>query len=73
MDVAAGSALLDAGARQASGAHSETLDREAFLQFFDAVGDLELDRVLEVKDKEQSALRAQQLTQARSLAPSTVR
>lgn len=40
------------------GAHAETLDVEAFLAFAGAVGDLPLDCVLEVKDKEQSALLA---------------
>ena len=43
------------------GAHSATLDREVFAQFVDAVGDLPLDCVLEVKDKERSALAAQDL------------
>ena len=43
------------------GAHSTTLDAEAFVQFVDAVGDLPLDCVLEVKDKERSALSAQEL------------
>ena len=44
-----------------AGAHSATLDPDAFVRFADAVGDLELDCVLEVKDKEQSVLRAQRL------------
>jgi len=43
------------------GAHSATLDRAAFAEFVDAVGDLPLDCVLEVKDKERSALAAQEL------------
>lgn len=43
------------------GAHAETLDAAAFLAFAEAVGDLPVDCVLEVKDKEQSALRAQSL------------
>lgn len=43
------------------GAHSQTLDGEAFARFADAVGDLPLDCVLEVKDKELSALRAREL------------
>jgi UV DNA damage endonuclease len=41
------------------GAHSRTLDPDAFAAFADAVGDLELDCVLEVKDKERSTLVAQ--------------
>ena len=43
------------------GAHSATLDADAFVRFADAIGDLELDCILEVKDKEQSVLRAQRL------------
>ena len=46
------------------GAHSETLDEEAFARFAEEVGDLELDCVVEVKDKERSALRAQGLLAA---------
>lgn len=44
-----------------AGAHSETLDLAAFEAFVDEVGHLELDCILEVKDKEQSVLRAQPL------------
>lgn len=51
------------------GAHSETLDAPAFARFADAVGDLPLDCVLEVKDKEQSALRAQALLATSPAAP----
>lgn len=40
------------------GAHAESLDEEAFRRFADAVGDLPLDCIVEVKDKERSALRA---------------
>ncbi len=43
------------------GAHSQTLDQDAFARFAAEVGDLELDCVLEVKDKERSALRARRL------------
>jgi UV DNA damage endonuclease len=46
------------------GAHSETIDLAAFARFADAVGDLDLDCVLEVKDKELSVLRAQALLAA---------
>jgi UV DNA damage endonuclease len=46
------------------GAHSETLDEASFSEFAAAVGDLPLDCVLEVKDKERSALRALQLLAA---------
>jgi UV DNA damage endonuclease len=42
------------------GAHAETIDLDAFEAFADAVGDLPLDCVLEVKDKEQSVLRARE-------------
>lgn len=40
------------------GAHSESLDLEAFASFAAEVGDLPLDCILEVKDKERSVLRA---------------
>lgn len=43
------------------GAHSETLDVHEFARFVHEVGDLPLDCVLEVKDKERSALLAQEL------------
>jgi UV DNA damage endonuclease len=43
------------------GAHAETIDDEAFLAFFGAIGDLPLDCILEVKDKERSVLRAREL------------
>jgi UV DNA damage endonuclease len=46
------------------GAHSEALDEEAFRAFAAEVGDLQLDCILEVKDKERSALRAQELLAA---------
>jgi hypothetical protein len=35
------------------------VDLDAFAEFVDAVGDLPLDCILEVKDKERSVLRAQ--------------
>lgn len=40
------------------GAHAETIDFDAFDRFVDEVGDLPLDCILEVKDKEQSVIRA---------------
>jgi UV DNA damage endonuclease len=46
------------------GAHAATLDLDAFAAFAEAVGDLPLDCVLEVKDKEQSVLRARALLAA---------
>ena len=46
------------------GAHAETLDLAAFAEFAKAVGDLPLDCVLEVKDKEQSVLRGRKLLEA---------
>jgi UV DNA damage endonuclease len=52
------------------GAHAATIDEEAFLAFADAVGDLPLDCILEVKDKEQSALRALDLLAARNFISS---
>jgi UV DNA damage endonuclease len=46
------------------GAHSETLDLDAFAAFADAVADLDFDCVIEVKDKERSALAAQSILAA---------
>ena len=46
------------------GAHAQTLDLEAFALFVDEVGDLPLDCILEVKDKELSVLRARELLHA---------
>ena len=43
------------------GAHAETIDSDAFARFAEEVGDLPLDCVLEVKDKERSVLRAREL------------
>jgi UV DNA damage endonuclease len=48
------------------GAHAKSLDDWAFSAFVDEVGDLPLDCVLEVKDKEQSTLRALELIRASS-------
>jgi UV DNA damage endonuclease len=48
------------------GAHAETIDLDAFAAFDAEVGDLQLDCVLEVKDKEQSVLRARELTLTRA-------
>jgi UV DNA damage endonuclease len=47
------------------GAHAATLDLDAFGSFVDEIGDLPLDCVLEVKDKERSVLRARELGYAR--------
>ena len=46
------------------GAHAQTLDLDAFALFVDEVGDLPLDCILEVKDKELSVLRARALLHA---------
>jgi UV DNA damage endonuclease len=43
------------------GAHAQSIDLDAFAAFAAAVGDLPLDCILEVKDKEQSVLRASEL------------
>ena len=45
------------------GAHAETIDLDALARFVSEVGDLALDCILEVKDKEQSVLRARKLLQ----------
>ncbi len=42
------------------GAHAETVDLDAFAELVDQVGDLPLDCMLEVKNKEQSVLRAKE-------------
>lgn len=47
------------------GAHAERLDLSAFARFAEDVGDLPLDCILEVKDKERSALRARSLLRHR--------
>ena len=48
------------------GAHAERLDLDAFDRFLSEVGDLPVDCILEVKDKEQSVLRAQELLRSHS-------
>lgn len=50
------------------GAHAETVDLDAFDRFVDEVGDLPLDCILEVKDKEQSVLRARSRLRPQSAA-----
>ena len=50
------------------GAHAETVDLDAFDRFADEVGDLPLDCILEVKDKEQSVLRARSRLRPQSAA-----
>lgn len=47
------------------GAHADEIDLDAFARFADALADLPLDCVLEVKDKERSVLRAQELLASR--------
>lgn len=53
------------------GAHAETVDLDAFAAFVDEVGDLPLDCILEIKDKEQSVLRARRLLEAARVTPYT--
>jgi UV DNA damage endonuclease len=43
------------------GAHAQTVELESFARFEAMVGDLPLDCILEVKDKEQSVMRAREL------------
>jgi UV DNA damage endonuclease len=50
------------------GAHAETIDLDAFDRFVDEVGDLPIDCILEVKDKEQSVMRARARLRSRSAA-----
>jgi UV DNA damage endonuclease len=40
------------------GKHAESLDRRLFKRFIDGVGSHEVDIMLEIKDKQKSALRA---------------
>jgi UV DNA damage endonuclease len=49
------------GLGKRSGAHAQTIDLDALARFVSEVGDLALDCILEVKDKEQSVLRARRL------------
>jgi UV DNA damage endonuclease len=51
-----------------AGAHAETIDLDAFAKFVCEVGDLPLDCILEVKDKERSVLRAHELLAATAAA-----
>jgi UV DNA damage endonuclease len=51
------------------GAHARTLDLGAFARFAQEVGDLPLDCILEVKDKEQSLLRARAALEGRTPGP----
>ena len=55
------------------GAHAKTLDLAAFARFADEVGDLPLDCILEVKDKERSTLGAQKLLARRTMTPDEAR
>jgi UV DNA damage endonuclease len=50
------------------GAHADTIDLDAFDRFVDEVGDLALDCILEVKDKEQSVMNARARLRSRSAA-----
>ncbi len=54
------------------GAHAEGIDLDAFDRFVDEVGGLPVDCILEVKNKEQSVLRAQELLRSR-LRPGRLR
>ena len=51
------------------GAHADSIDLEAFAELVDEVGDLPVDCMLEVKDKEQSVLRARTLRGSAILPP----
>jgi UV DNA damage repair endonuclease len=52
------------------GAHADAIDTDSFRELVDEVGDLPLDCMLEVKDKEQSVLRAKELVGSAILRPS---
>ena len=50
-----------------AGAHSKSINVGKFLRFYDTIHDLDLDIMLEVKDKEQSVLKLFRALSARQL------
>ncbi len=50
-----------------AGAHSKSINVGNFLQFYDTIQDLDLDIMLEVKDKQQSVLKLSQALRTRQL------
>ena len=50
-----------------AGAHSKSINVGKFLQFYETIHDLDLDIMLEVKDKEQSVLKLFRALSARQL------
>jgi UV DNA damage endonuclease len=52
---------------EAPGTHSKSISVRKFLTFYDAIHDLEVDIMLEVKDKQESALKLMQTLRARQL------
>lgn len=54
------------------GAHAEEIDLAEFGSYVDEVGDLPLDCIIEVQDKERSALRAQEFLSARRQGAASV-
>jgi UV DNA damage endonuclease len=50
-----------------AGAHSKSINVGKFLQFYDTIHDLDVDIMLEVKDKQQSVLKVTQALRARQL------
>jgi UV DNA damage endonuclease len=50
-----------------AGAHSKSIDVGKFLQLYDTIHDLDVDIMLEVKDKQQSVLKLSQAMRARQL------
>jgi UV DNA damage endonuclease len=50
-----------------AGAHSKSIDVGKFLQFYDTIHDLDVDIMLEVKDKQQSVMKLFQALRARQL------
>jgi UV DNA damage endonuclease len=53
------------------GAHAMSIDLDDFATVIDAIGDREVDIMLEIKDKEQSVLRAREWLSQRSVAATT--
>jgi UV DNA damage endonuclease len=52
---------------QAPGTHSKSISVPKFLRFYDTISDLDLDIMLEVKDKQRSVLKIMQSLRARRL------
>jgi UV DNA damage endonuclease len=52
---------------QVPGTHSKSISVQKFVEFYNAIHDLEVDIMLEVKDKQQSVLKPMQFLRTRQL------